>query len=196
MFTLGLELPPFAIGILVVLFLIVSVILMLVILIQKPQGGGLAGAFGSGAGSGQTAFGAKTGDALTIATISMFVIWTLFSVGLNFALTPAKADDTPVAKSQDTTQNTPEGAGTPATGGATPAPADGTKPAEGTTPAPAPAGSEPKPVEPKPADGVTPAPVEKPAETPTTTPPATTPPVTPPVTPPATPPAGGTPPLR
>src|SRR5690606_36556084 len=61
-----LALNPILTNLLVVLFLFVCVVLILTILIQRPAGGGLSGAFGSGAGSGQTAFGAKTGDALTI----------------------------------------------------------------------------------------------------------------------------------
>ena len=64
---------------------------MLTVLIQRPQGGGLSGAFGSGAGSGQTAFGARTGDALTVATIAMFVLYLVAAIGLNFATHPANA---------------------------------------------------------------------------------------------------------
>lgn len=77
------------IGILTTLFIAVCVIMILTVLIQRPQGGGLSGAFGSGAGSGQTAFGARTGDALTIATISMFVVFITMAVVLNFIVRPA-----------------------------------------------------------------------------------------------------------
>jgi preprotein translocase subunit SecG len=73
-------------GIITVLFLLISVMLVLTILIQKPQGGGLAGAFGgAGVGSGQTAFGAKTGDALTVFTIIVFAIYIILAVVLNYA---------------------------------------------------------------------------------------------------------------
>lgn len=72
-------------------FLLASVLLILVVLIQRPQGGGLSGAFGAGAGSGQTAFGAKTGDALTWATVAMFVIWLLIAVTLVFWSRPQAA---------------------------------------------------------------------------------------------------------
>ncbi|MAY75529.1 MAG: preprotein translocase subunit SecG [Phycisphaerae bacterium] len=75
----------------VVLFLLVCLTLILTVLIQRPQGGGLSGAFGAGAGSGQTAFGAKTGDALTIATIGMFVAFLILAVVLNFAVRPGPA---------------------------------------------------------------------------------------------------------
>ncbi len=84
--------------VLVVLFLAVSIILILTVLIQRPQGGGLVGAFGSGAGSGQTAFGAKTGDALTLATIGIFLLYLIVAVGLNWVVSPSGAPEaTPAA---------------------------------------------------------------------------------------------------
>ncbi|HPD30702.1 MAG TPA: preprotein translocase subunit SecG [Phycisphaerae bacterium] len=58
-----------------IVFLLVCVLLILVILLQKGRGGGLAGAFG-GAG-GYSAFGAKTGDFftwLTVGLAGLFVI--------------------------------------------------------------------------------------------------------------------------
>ena len=88
---LVLALSPYVVGGLVVLFLAVSVILILTVLIQRPTGGGLSGAFGSGAGSGQTAFGAKTGDVLTMVTIVVFGVWLLGAIGLNFATRPPEA---------------------------------------------------------------------------------------------------------
>src|SRR5258705_7609511 len=102
--------PTWLVGILVMLFVVVSMLLILTILIQRPQGGGLSGAFGSGAGSGQTAFGAKTGDALTIATIGMFALWVVFAVILNFTVRPAEAIAAPGPA-----------ATAPAEGGSTPA---------------------------------------------------------------------------
>jgi protein translocase SecG subunit len=56
--------------ILTVLFIAVSIALVLVILVQRPQGGGLASAFGGGGGT-DTAFGGRTGDALTVATVAL-----------------------------------------------------------------------------------------------------------------------------
>ena len=73
------------------IFLIVSVLMILIVLIQRPQGGGLSGAFGASSGSGQTAFGAKTGDALTFATIGIFVAFLLLAILLNFAARPSEA---------------------------------------------------------------------------------------------------------
>jgi len=93
--TLAMQVPYWAVALLVALFLLISVVLILTILIQRPMGGGLSGAFGAGAGSGQTAFGAKTGDALTIATIIIFVVWLGFAVGLNYAARPPEAPAEP-----------------------------------------------------------------------------------------------------
>jgi len=77
---LPLAIQYWATGLLVGAFLIVCVIMMLVVLIQRPQGGGLSGAFGAGgSGAGQTAFGTKTGDALTYATIGMFLLYLAFA---------------------------------------------------------------------------------------------------------------------
>ncbi|MEM9064424.1 MAG: preprotein translocase subunit SecG [Planctomycetota bacterium] len=73
-------------------FLALSVILILTVLIQKPQGGGLSGAFGAAsAGSGQTAFGAKTGDALTVLTVVAFVAWLAMAITMVFISRPPEA---------------------------------------------------------------------------------------------------------
>ncbi|MEM0984051.1 MAG: preprotein translocase subunit SecG [Planctomycetota bacterium] len=81
------------IPLLVVLLLAVSLVLILVVLIQRPQGGGLSGAFGAGGsgGAGQTAFGTKTGDMLTLFTIGCFVAFLGLGIGLNYALRPPEA---------------------------------------------------------------------------------------------------------
>lgn len=77
-------------NLLVVFFLVVCVAMILIVLIQRPQGGGLSGAFGSGggAGAGQTAFGTKTGDVLTWGTVSVFFIYLVVAVVLNFVARP------------------------------------------------------------------------------------------------------------
>ena len=56
-----------------VAFILVCVLLILIILLQKGRGGGLAGAFG-GAG-GYSAFGAKTGDYFTWMTIGLAALF-------------------------------------------------------------------------------------------------------------------------
>ena len=66
------------------LFIVASVVLVLIILAQRPQGGGLASAFGgSGGGSTDTAFGGRTGDVLTYATIAAFICYILVAIMLN-----------------------------------------------------------------------------------------------------------------
>jgi preprotein translocase subunit SecG len=65
----------------ITLFVAVCFLLIMIVLIQKGRGGGLAGAFG-GAG-GNTAFGAKTGDVLTWVTSILFGVFVLLAIILN-----------------------------------------------------------------------------------------------------------------
>ena len=60
-------------GLLMTLLLLTSVFLILLVLIQRGRGGGLAGAFG-GLG-GQSAFGTKAGDLFTRITIGVAAFW-------------------------------------------------------------------------------------------------------------------------
>ncbi len=71
----------FFFGFLLVLFILVCLFLMLIVLIQKGRGGGLASAFGGSGGN--TAFGAKTGDVLTWVTSVTFGIFLLLAIVLN-----------------------------------------------------------------------------------------------------------------
>lgn len=104
------------IALLVVLFLLISLGMILVVLIQRPQGGGLSGAFGAGGGSGgQSAFGARTGDALTISTIVVFVAFLGIAIGLNFALRPSETSTQPVAGPADSEQTSSQPAPQPGT---------------------------------------------------------------------------------
>ena len=66
-----------------VALIFVCLFLILVILLQKGRGGGLAGAFGGGGGS--SAFGAKTGDVFTWITVVVAGVFLLLSVVANFA---------------------------------------------------------------------------------------------------------------
>lgn len=68
-----------------VTFIIVCLFMILLVLIQKGRGGGLASAFG-GMG-GNTAFGSKTGDVLTWATSVVFGIFLVLGVVLNLVAT-------------------------------------------------------------------------------------------------------------
>lgn len=162
------QIPGWLVALLIALFLITCVVMILTVLIQRPTGGGLVGAFGSGAGSGQTVFGTKTGDALTVATISMFVIYLLFAVGLNYAVRPPKgAPAAPAEAAQTAPAETGTGAATPAATTPTPAATEPAAPAASPVVAPAPSGES---VNPAPS-GAQPAPAgAQPA--PATTPPA------------------------
>ena len=68
----------FIMNVLAAIFVIGSVVLILVVLIQKGKGGGLSGAFAGGMASG--ILGSKTGDVLTWITIgcaSVFIVVAL-----------------------------------------------------------------------------------------------------------------------
>ena len=75
----------------ITLLVVVSLFLIMLVLIQKGRGGGLASAFG-GVG-GHTAFGSKTGDVLTWATAILFGVFLILSVvaGLTFEKVNAQA---------------------------------------------------------------------------------------------------------
>ena len=80
----------------IIVFIVASVVLVLIVLAQRPQGGGLASAFGGAGGGGtDTAFGGRTGDVLTVSTIAAFVIYLLIAVGLNIL------DNTLIAQSEE-----------------------------------------------------------------------------------------------
>lgn len=132
-----MNLENLAIALLVVLFLVISLAMVLVVLIQRPQGGGLSGAFGAGGGSGQSAFGARTGDALTISTIVIFLLFLGVAIGLNFALRPV--DEIPtIAQPAPSSQTTGDDAPLPSPADTPPAGADDA-PSEPTATDPAPA---------------------------------------------------------
>ncbi len=99
------------------LFVLTCIFMMLVILIQKPKGGGLSGAFGGAGGSAQAAFGAKTGDLLTTITIGCFVAFLGLAIGLVYAIrddvTPKAAPVTPTVS--PTTPDSTGGMGTTTT---------------------------------------------------------------------------------
>lgn len=70
-------------SLLAMLLIGICLFLILVILLQKGRGEGLAGAFGGGGGSG--AFGAKTGDVFTLITVVVAGMFVLVSVMANYA---------------------------------------------------------------------------------------------------------------
>jgi len=87
-----------------ILFITVCLFMLLVILIQKPRGGGLSGAFGGAGGSAQAAFGAKTGDVLTWFTVVCFGAFLLLAIGLTWSIRPSNLDLAPVIQAPDTSQ--------------------------------------------------------------------------------------------
>jgi protein translocase SecG subunit len=138
------------------LSIVVSTGLVLIILVQRPAGGGLAGAFGGAGGSGSdTVFGGRVGDALTWMTVVGFAIYLGVAITLNLIPSvppPASADPTPASTSTTTPAPAPVAPApapittTPAPAPVVPAPAPVT-----TTPAPAPVVPAPAPVAPAPA---------------------------------------------
>lgn len=122
-------------AILTVLFIGVSVAMVLIILVQRPQGGGLAGAFGGASGGGtDSAFGGRTGDALTAATVGAFVVYLVLALGLNIL------DHRHLAGPSVTATPTGSGA-TPADGSTTEGSTDGTAPTGSAATGDAPTGS-------------------------------------------------------
>lgn len=67
-----------------VLLIFVGSFLILIVLLQRGRGGGLAGAFG-GLG-GQSAFGTKAGDVFTKITVVVTVIWVALAAGTSFVM--------------------------------------------------------------------------------------------------------------
>ncbi|MBK8913352.1 MAG: preprotein translocase subunit SecG [Phycisphaerales bacterium] len=156
-------------------FAMFCLLLMLVILLQRGKGVGLAGAFGSGGAAGG-AFGAKTGDVLTWVTIVGAGVFLLFGISLNYVFVPmgtppvqpaitvpggapAGVPDAPPASTMFRIDpNTGEILET-RPGGSIPLP-----PTPPPTPAPAPEGATPTPAAPGAGDApVTPAGSESPA---------------------------------
>jgi preprotein translocase subunit SecG len=97
-------------GLFITLFIIISCFLIMIILIQKGRGGGLASAFGGGGGN--TAFGSKTGDVLTWATSIIFGVFLVIAVILNLMTRPAThpvaAAGTGTPAQQTTPSSTPD----------------------------------------------------------------------------------------
>jgi preprotein translocase subunit SecG len=65
-------------GLVFLLLVVSAVFLILVVMVQRGKGGGLAGALG-GMG-GQSAFGTKAGDLFTRITIGVAAVWIVVSM--------------------------------------------------------------------------------------------------------------------
>jgi preprotein translocase subunit SecG len=97
-------------GVIAVLFLLCSVILVLVVLIQKGKGGGLSSAFAGGMAGG--ILGSKTGDVLTWITIGVVGLFLLTALVLDKwwrpTMSPGAPAQTPAPiTSSDTGQPAP-----------------------------------------------------------------------------------------
>ena len=77
--------------------IVISVAMVLIILVQRPQGGGLASAFGGGGGN-DTVFGGRVGDALTVMTVITFILFLGFAVALNLVESKGVAQIQPVTE--------------------------------------------------------------------------------------------------
>ena len=72
-------------------FILCALALILIILIQKGRGGGLAGAFGGGGGAGGV-LGSKTGDFLTWFTIGLASLFFVLLVLMAKFYKPSVSD--------------------------------------------------------------------------------------------------------
>ncbi len=96
------------------LTILVCGLLMLVIMLQRGRGGGLAGAFGGGGGS--SAFGAKTGDVFTWITVVVALVFLLLTVASNYAFDQsAKAVTAAAVTAGDDAGAEPQSTDAPAT---------------------------------------------------------------------------------
>ncbi len=101
---------------LMVLMFLTAALLILLVLVQRGKGGGLAGALG-GMG-GQSAFGTKAGDMFTKITIGMATFWILLCM---VAVGTMAEPDTPESKVNLPGMTAPageDGAGSAPAGGA------------------------------------------------------------------------------
>jgi len=74
----------FLVGLGTFLLIFLSFFMIVLILLQRGRGGGLAGAFG-GMGS-QSAFGTKAGDTFTRITVVVAIIWVVLAGGVGMAM--------------------------------------------------------------------------------------------------------------
>ena len=114
---------PWWVQTLAVLFVIVCLLLIVIVLLQKGRGGGLSAAFG-GAG-GQSAFGSKTGDVFTWATIVIVGVFLVLSMVLTVVYKPylSEIDRTPGMGTDSPVPATSTQTGAPTTPPANEAPA-------------------------------------------------------------------------
>jgi preprotein translocase subunit SecG len=99
---LAFEVPGWIPPTLNVLIFILGIFLILLVMIQRGKGGGLAGAFGGAGGS--SAFGSRAGDTFTRVTIVTAAIWVLLIMILTKSVQPRPPASKPAAQEQSDTQ--------------------------------------------------------------------------------------------
>jgi preprotein translocase subunit SecG len=93
-------------GILLVIFVISSLLLIAIVLIQDEQGEGIGGLFGGGS---STPFGSRSGNVLTRITSILGAIFILTSFGLAWmSRTPESGDVVGAARRQQAAETTLE----------------------------------------------------------------------------------------
>jgi preprotein translocase subunit SecG len=102
-----------------ILLFLTSVFLILLVLIQRGRGGGLAGAFG-GLG-GQSAFGTKAGDLFTRITIGVAAFWIILCAASVKLLNDSQTGQLNPNLGGKSAPRSAPGAPAGGTGGATPA---------------------------------------------------------------------------
>jgi preprotein translocase subunit SecG len=102
----------FVMNVIAVIFVIGSVVLILVVLIQKGKGGGLSGAFAGGMAS--NILGSKTGDILTWVTISVASLFILVALVLDKWWRPTLSGPESRTPAPITSNDTGRGTGQPA----------------------------------------------------------------------------------
>ncbi len=100
--------------ILATLFASVCILMILVILLQRGRGSGLAGAFGGAGGSSH--LGAKTGDVLTLVTLGLAVVYASLAISMNWWFLPigAPAPATPAIAPPPASPDPTDSGGPPA----------------------------------------------------------------------------------
>ncbi len=128
-----------------------ALFLILLVLIQRGRGGGLAGAFG-GMG-GQSAFGTKAGDVFTKITVGVAAFWILLCI---LSINVLGRQDSLLSGTLGSAA--PQATGPSASAGPATSAAPGTQP-----PAPEAPATEAKPAAPEAPAAETPAPASEPA---------------------------------
>ncbi len=72
------------VSVLTIVFMLICPLIIFIILVQDPKGGGLAGVFGGAGGS--AAFGAKTADVVMKATVSLGIVFFVLALVLGISL--------------------------------------------------------------------------------------------------------------